>query len=523
MKKNIYKWHRVTSLIIAIPVFLWAASGFMHPIMSTFRPNIATQVYESGVIDSTKIVIKLKDALRLNNIKHVDNFRFVHIEDNWFYQIRESAYSIPIYLSTSNGKKLKNGDRIYAIYLAKIFLEGQSTDSNSRNITHVSSAENTGDCCDAATQCVMLNSKGSKIKSVELISDFDEEYKYVNRLLPVYKVSFDRGDGIRIYVETFEDRFGYAVDNKRSAFDAVFSFFHTLNWLDGLGNFKYFTMIVLMFMTICTSVIGIYIFFNTTTKKVVGNKVLSARKNHRWTSIVFSLFTLMFSFSGAFHAWENTKPDHRYDYFVELKNPSDSINLDVSNLASIIHKPITNVGIVKIDSSYYWQVYVKSSGNKNHSSGTKDLMKSMQVSKKEILYVSVTNTSLLKNGDEMYAKYLASVFSGNSVESNTKMNLITKFEGEYGFVNKRLPIWKVSYDLHHNERYYVETSSGRLSVRVDDLDVIEGYSFSFLHKHHFMDFAGKTWRDFSTMFWATGQIAVICVGLILWWRKKKQR
>jgi hypothetical protein len=41
MKKKIYQWHRTTSLIIAIPVILWAASGFMHPIMTTIRPKVA--------------------------------------------------------------------------------------------------------------------------------------------------------------------------------------------------------------------------------------------------------------------------------------------------------------------------------------------------------------------------------------------------------------------------------------------------------------------------------------------------
>jgi len=34
MRKNIYKWHRTLSLIIALPVVRWAASGFMHPIMT---------------------------------------------------------------------------------------------------------------------------------------------------------------------------------------------------------------------------------------------------------------------------------------------------------------------------------------------------------------------------------------------------------------------------------------------------------------------------------------------------------
>jgi len=58
---------------------------------------------------------------------------------------------------------------------------------------------------------------------------------------------------------------------------------------------------------------------------------------------------------------------------------------------------------------------------------------------------------------------------------------------------------------------------------VDDKDLYEGYSFSFLHKHHFMDFAGKSWRDFSTMFWAMAQIAMVAVGLTLYFKIRKQK
>ena len=116
----------------------------------------------------------------------------------------------------------------------------------------------------------------------------------------------------------------------------------------------------------------------------------------------------------------------------------------------------------------------------------------------------------------MYARYLASVFKDNSNAKPIEVKQITKFAGEYGFVNKRLPVWKIAYDSNYNERFYVETSSNKLSVRIDDREVFEGLSFSFLHKHHFMDFAGKSWRDFSTMFWAAMQVAMIVVGLILW-------
>ena len=150
-------------------------------------------------------------------------------------------------------------------------------------------------------------------------------------------------------------------------------------------------------------------------------------------------------------------------------------------------------------------------------------MKEMKVPRPQIAYVNTSNYTLLKDGDQKYAHYLANTFSGNSDKDVISDSVITKFEGEYGFVNKRLPVWKVAYAKNNNERYYVETTSGKLSVKVDDTDIFEGLSFSFLHKHHFMDFAGKEWRDFSTMFWAMAQIMVVVVGFTLYFKSRKKK
>jgi len=81
----------------------------------------------------------------------------------------------------------------------------------------------------------------------------------------------------------------------------------------------------------------------------------------------------------------------------------------------------------------------------------------------------------------------------------------------------------VAYEKNQNERFYIETTSGKLSVRVDDHDYNSAMIFNFLHKHHFMDFAGKEWRDFSTMFWAMAQIMLVVVGFMLYFKSRKKK
>lgn len=84
LRKNIYHLHRTLSLIIALPVLLWALSGFMHPLMTNIRPKVATQFLSAVAVDSSKVRMPLEHALRQNHIDSFTNFRLVHIEDTGF-------------------------------------------------------------------------------------------------------------------------------------------------------------------------------------------------------------------------------------------------------------------------------------------------------------------------------------------------------------------------------------------------------------------------------------------------------
>jgi hypothetical protein len=525
MKKKIYQWHRTTSLIIAIPVILWAASGFMHPIMTTIRPKVATQFLQVSAIDTTKIVMPLQEALGKNHIDSIANFRFVHIDTNWFYQVQVPNNNVPLYLSTKNGKRLANGDWLYAQYLAKQFLEGQENNKTQNNKTEVKTIMSSShDCCDAASECVLNNSKGAKVTDATLVTAFDNEYKSINRLLPVYKVAFARADGIRIYVETTQDRFSFAMDNKRAIFDAIFRWFHNWGWLSFLGKVQFVVEFILVSLAFLTALMGIYIFFVTKSKKVAGNSVVKARRSHRFTSISIALFTLMFTFSGAYHAFNKILPS-KENSSTTTSFASEQLNLSIAKLQQIVQVPIANVSIVIINGQSYWQVNTKKTfqAKTDAKKPSGDLMKAKVVPPPSAIYINTINNRLLQNGELVYASNLASQYSGHANNEIVKVDTIVRFADEYGFVNKRLPVFKVDYNTNHNERYYVETSTGKLALRVDDIDVIEGYSFSILHKHEFMAWAGKPVKDFSTMFWAMAQIAVVIIGLILYFKIKQKR
>jgi hypothetical protein len=515
MRRKIYKWHRTLSLIIALPVILWASSGFMHPLMTNIRPQIATQSFSVPPIDAAQINVPLQECLHQNKIDSFSNVHIVQMGGQQFYQVILDDHNLDIrYFSTRTGKVLKDGDRLYARFLAKSFLEGNGRKENDIEPMGMS----VHDCCLMATMSIM-NSAGSKITGVKRITEFDGEYKYINRLLPVYRVSSNRSDGIHIYVETAGSRYSYAVDHNRAAFDKFFGVCHTWEWMNALGNSKYFIMVGITATGFLTTLIGLYIFFTTKTKKSA-NGVVRARRNHRYVSLVASLFTLMFTFSGGFHALQNILPKDEYAASIPHRFAASAIDADFNKFDSVAqHKPIQSISLCAMDGKNFWQLYLQ----KDPNAASTDLMKTLSVKPPNVVYADADSYERIVGGDKRYAQYLASVFSNNAPDRIKSVEPVTKFTEEYGFINKRLPVWRVGYAADDNERYYIETSSGVLASRIRDKDLAEGYSFAFLHKHHFMDWGGKTVRDVSTMFWAAMQVTMVAVGLILYFRTRRRR
>lgn len=513
MRKKLYQLHRRLSIIIAIPVLLWAISGFMHPIMTNIRPAIATQGIPPVPIDSARIHFPLGEALRKHHIDSILNFRLVHIDTNWFYQVQPGGQAVPLYISCTNGNVLTAGDWLYAQYLARQFLEGPAV---YRTAVGGGVVNGSHDCCGAATETVLNPAKGAKVANVSMVHVYDNEYKSINRLLPVYRVSFDRPDGIRVYVETTQDRFSFAMDNRRAVFDEIFRLFHTWGWLDFPGKGRLAVEMLVALTALFTAVLGIYIFFTTRSPRGAANGLVKARRNHRITAIVAALFTLMWTFSGSFHAFSKFRDDVRDRYFVSTHFAADKVDCNWARLQSVCPQPVMNISMVEMDRAAYWRVAMMPEKVAVH----KDLMKDARAALPPVVYVSTADYSVLSDGDKHYAAWMATQFSRRSVGEIRSVTPVTAFGDEYNFTDKRLPVWKVSYDAGGHERWYVETSSGRLASKVDDRMVVEGYSFSVFHKHHFMDWGGKTVRDASTMFWAFMQVVLVSFGLVLWFKKR---
>jgi hypothetical protein len=473
-KQIFYKWHRILGLTALIPVMMWTLSGLSHPFMSNwFRPVIALEVYKPGPA-KIKPALPIQQVLAQNSISSFINFGQTSFNNDTYYQVlgTDSVYN---YYSANTGKVLPGGDKLYAIYLARYFTQDST----------------------------------SKIKSITLQKTFDGHYQPINHLLPVWKIAFDRPDGMDVYIETAQSRMGTFNNYTRKAMLTVFEQLHTWDFLAAIGGDQFRNVVMLivvaaMFLSLLSG-LTIYGLFWKKFKTATQNRRADKRKDtrfvhrfHRQIGLIVSFVMFTFIISGAFHLivkLHNAGPAQKaYAQYVSSKD------LTASNLTlPLADSLVKNVNVVKFNDSTYYQV--------------SDI-------KKNVHYFNTQTGTQLADGDTQYANYLSGIYHTGEAQAKGKTTTtqIRQFDNEYGFINKRLPVQKVSYP--NGENWYIETTTSQLATKVAGIDRAEGFSFIFLHKYFGMSWAGKNIRDVVTMLAALGVLVVSLFGFAAFIKNK---
>ena len=502
IRRNIYRWHRVTSLVVAIPVLLWTVSGFLHPVMNSFKPEVNNQYLPSAVIDTAKVKRSLKEVLELHQIPRIKTFHIVDVYGAPYYQIIHEGRDTLSYISCYNGQFLLNGDQQYASYLAQRFLTDPAGTKEKEDHHGIAA-----DLSALVRRPMSMSShKKYNISDVELITAFNTEYKKSNVLLPVYRVQFDREDGIRLYIETSTGKLAAAVDYRKAWFTRFFSLTHTWSFLDGLGAGK--TVLLFGFSLLCflTSLFGFYI-YNLTKSKTASS---AGRRTHRIAGNIFVLTTLLYSFSGAWHSMHKLNKNDKTSTESYSLFSANELDLPIKELASKLGKgeKLTDVSIIPMKGVHYWQLGIS---------------KGKQKQKR---YFECNRLVELKNGDEEYARHLAALFSGKAVEEVQSARLLTSFNHHYSMMNKRLPVFEVRFA--NSERYYVETATGKLALLSRPVDRAERFSFSNLHMHHYWEMwlgkkKGKPVKNLVLISSTLGLLMLALTGIQLYRQKQLKK
>ena len=504
--RNIYKWHRITSLIVAIPILLWTVSGFLHPVMGMFKPEVKNQALPVAAIDTGRIKVSLQDALKQNKIDKLHNFRIVKLYEIYYYQIQHVGQDTLTYINCNTGNVLIDGDKRYAAHLAQRFLSEQNGYKDAAHSHHGLQVQL---AVIGETKSTTTTLKKSRVISTELVRKFSTEYKGSNKLLPVYKVAFEREDGIRLYVETVADRLAVAVDDKKAWFTKFFSITHSWSFMNSWGKWKSVLLGSISALCFITSLFGFYIYNISNKKKIKRtNSTQANRYWHRVLGNVFMITTLLYAFSGAWHAFAKIpeKPKAATNK-ATTEFSRDEVALDLFSLMPLLKKEekLVNVSAAKMKDNAYWQLYVFNGKN---------------VAKR---YIDQNTLLELKDGDVQYGRYLAGVFSKQQQSAIKNSQHLTSFNSKYSMMNKRLPVIEV--DFMQGPDYFVETSTGKLASVVNKSAQAERFSFSNLHMHHYWESwfghkSGKSLKNVVLIASTLGLLIVAFTGIMIWVRKR---
>jgi len=460
MKKSIlYKIHRYLSIVCLIPVVLWCVSGLTHPIMANwFRIKPVHRTAPVVKIDTAKILLSAKQVAVNNDLDTFQNIGIKVLKQQPYYMFNVGGNEQ--FYNTTTGDLLKKGDLKYASFLASYY----------------------------------SGFKESTITGVNIVTEFSSDYKVINRHLPVYKVSFSDAGKSDVFVHIPSANLGTINNSLKRSYLWVFSNFHNWDFLGDNHTIKPFLVFTLSLSTFIVGVLGLVIYFvnrkkyKKRTKKV---KKLKKRNLHRYLSVPVSIFFLMFSFSGAYHAFQKFEV-----YDLNQHEPINTYNVEVLTMDFLevnSFDKLQRISLVKIQE----EIFYRFSFLKN------------PIAK----YYNANTLEELKDGDEKYAVARAVTISKKQEAQVSKINLITHFKNEYGFINKRLPVYGVSFNDAKGTKCYVETASGIPGALVDKNKKREALSFIMLHKFHFLDFLGKQIRDVIIALAVLSVLVVLFTGL----------
>ena len=405
-QSNLIRLHRRIGWMAALAFLLWAFSGILHPVMTWTNPRPVA--FTPPAIENALPFDVLK-LLQKNRIEDITALRVIGDK------LQITTGQTRTVIDSRTGKIIPDADKDRAIFLARHY----------------------------------TGLKDESVKSVTPIYEFNDEYPYINRYLPVWKVTFERNDGLSVWVDTGEDRLGSITNHRKEILQSLFQNLHTAKFLDGIEPLR---------LTYIALAVG-SIFFMTLAGflMLMGRKgsLVGTRRWHRTLAYIVTIPIFMFTISGTFHLFmQSPVLDKTPDYTAShtsrtaLKYPPEGNNPKLITLA---------------DNESWWRVETKGAGAS---------------------YKNATNGNMLT--EDYFVRHIANVDEKQPVQK------ITGFTDEYGFAFKRLPVYRVE---NINAVIFIEPQTGIIAARVSKMNVAEQWSFSNLHKWQFLNFIGRVQRD----------------------------
>lgn len=502
MRATVIKWHRRLAWVAGICAIAWALTGILHPIMVWTSPVAAARM-------PPLVPLELSDArppaemLAGKVPAQVSELRVVNLAGHSHYAVKLPGDPIRRYFDPATGAERADGDRERAIELARHYL-GDAT---------------------------------SPVAEARLITGFDNDYTPVNRLLTVWRVALANDAGLVAFVDTGSGRVAGISHGLKRTLQTLFRTFHSLSFIPAeAGPLRAIIMTGLVGTIIASTLSGVAMLVMIRRKK----RAPGARHWHRVLGYATAIPALAFTSSGLWHLLlgQDGSTDRTPDVPVQsltIANLTtdlaglwagfgpDTAPVALSYLATPDGSPLLR--LVPPPTWNAAKPAAAPTGHEGHGGGTPpadgapsthqarlDLFRGVPTGGAGLL-LDVAGTGPVAGNEAAAARALAASLTGEAIGADAPTTLVTRFNDDYGFVNKRLPVWRI--DLPNGRALYVDLADATLAAQTDPGLRQAGWVFDIFHKGGFMDAIGPVPRDLILMVAAFLIMVLSGVGLTM--------
>ena len=473
------RWHRRIAWLALVAALCFALTGSLHPLMTRFQPKPA-QFAPPPAPALSEALPGPAAALTAVGITELAALRLVDDGARWLWRARLPDGTVR-YLDALGGQALpEDTERAQAERLARWY--------------------------SGETQAALLQ--------IELLTAFDADYAYVNRLLPVWRLRFDRPDGLVAYVSTEEDRLAGLSDRRKRGFQALFRALHTWAWLPAPARNAWINL--LLAGVALTVLVGLGLALRSP-----GGRRWNLRRLHRWGGLSVALAVLAWVLSGYVQARGNAERE-------QGQAPQRPLALVATTLSAPVLAPArakAGANLVRLAGEPFWRWSLRppeattgrglAMGEHQHHGQAPVAAPSASAA----VYLSARDGQEQAEGERAHLAELAAHF-GIAASAQAAVP-VTAFSPEYGFLFKRLPVWKLESGDAEHSAYFIDTASERLAARITDGDRQGGALFAYAHKWEWVTpWAGKDWRD-----GLSAAFALLLIGVALGgtWLRRRSR
>lgn len=489
-KRLLFRWHQQLAIIGGIALLMWGVSGLLHPLMTIFGPQQAVFMPPMQPIDlqgSRPIGATLAEA----GIERAEAIRLVPGHHGPLWQVTQAQDRERRYFEPDTGAELPRHDREQALWLARHWLAKPDT----------------------------------PVKDIVWVTEFSSAYPAVNRLLPVWRVTFDTEDALTAWIYTETGSLASVSNDWKMGVQRWFQWVHTWSFLPRDAEWVRVLLITALVGTLfLMAATGVGLLFSIRRKL----RAPGSRGWHRVAAYALALPVLALSGSGIFHLIQNgwDEPARVLRLSPPISVATTDFGLHEQWLAITDGISVAGVSLVEAaDGTMLTRLALMPP--RDGSPATPSAIRNARFDGIQptgpALYLDNRTGMPWAQGDRELALQLGERFTGAPRSALQSATLVTRFGAGYDFRNKRLPVWRLDYGAPIHASIFVDTATGVLADKAPHSGRTEQWSFSVLHKWDFLRMFG---REAQTIIVSVVVASIIIlmgvIGLQMEWKRRSR-